>query len=201
MAAAAASGDAAGDDNAYTRFQEGISDDEREAVKESWDKIMRWGSRRHQKDLLKEDVLAATTKVGVMGGGSFGTAMATLLARNKPEGLDVVILVRSEKDADAINDTHRNAKYLPEYELPEIVRATTDPSVALAGADFIIHAVPVQSSKAFLAGVKDHIDPATPLLCLSKGLEVGTCEMMSEVIQTDWAATSRWRCSPVRRSP
>jgi len=47
MAAAAASGDAAGDDNAYTRFQEGISDDEREAVKESWDKIMRWGSRRH----------------------------------------------------------------------------------------------------------------------------------------------------------
>ena len=96
MAAAAASGDAAGDDNAYTRFQEGISDDEREAVKESWDKIMRWGSRRHQKDLLKEDVLAATTKVGVMGGGSFGTAMATLLARNKPEGLDVVILVRSQ---------------------------------------------------------------------------------------------------------
>ena len=182
MAAAAASGDAAGDDNAYTRFREGISDDEREAVKESWDKIMRWGSRRHQKDLLREDVLAATTKVGVMGGGSFGTAMATLLARNKPEGLDVVILVRSEKDADAINDTHRNAKYLPEYELPEIVRATTDPSVALAGADFIIHAVPVQSSKAFLAGVKDHIDPATPLLCLSKGIEVGTCEMMSEVI-------------------
>ena len=126
------SGDAAGDDNAYTRFREGISDDEREAVKESWDKIMRWGSRRHQKDLLREDVLAATTKVGVMGGGSFGTAMATLLARNKPEGLDVVILVRSEKDADAINDTHRNAKYLPEYELPEIVRATVDPSVALA---------------------------------------------------------------------
>ena len=88
---------------------------------------MRWGSRRHQKDLLKEDVLAATTKVGVMGGGSFGTAMATLLARNKPEGLDVVILVRSQKDADAINDTHRNAKYLPQYELPDSVRARRIP--------------------------------------------------------------------------
>ena len=178
QAAAAASGDAA-EDNAFTRFQEGISDDEREAVKESWDKIMKWGSRRHQKDLLKEDVLGATTKVGVMCGGSFGTAMATLLARNKPEGLDVVILVRSQQDADAINDTHRNAKYLPQYELPDSVRATTDPAAALAGADFIIHAVPVQSSKAYLAGVKDHIDPKTPLLCLSKGLEVGTCEMMS----------------------
>ena len=169
-------------DNAYTRFQAGISNDEREAVRESWDKIMRWGSRRHQKDLQKEDVLGACKKVGVMGGGSFGTAMATLLARNKEEGLDVVILVRSQQDADAINDTHRNAKYLPQYELPKSVRATVDPAEALAGADFIIHAVPVQSSKQFLAGVKEHISPDTPILCLSKGLEVGSCEMMSEVI-------------------
>jgi glycerol-3-phosphate dehydrogenase (NAD+) len=169
-------------DNAYTRFQAGIAADEREAVQESYAKIMRWGDRRHQKDLQKEDVLGATTKVGVMGGGSFGTAMATLLARNKTHGLDVVILVRSQDDADAINHTHRNAKYLPQWELPESVRATIDPAEALVGADFIIHAVPVQSSKKFLAGVKDFIDPTTPILCLSKGLEVGSCEMMSQVI-------------------
>ena len=45
-----------------------------------------------------EDVLGATKKVAVMGGGSFGTAMATLLARNKGD-LDVVILLRNEDDA------------------------------------------------------------------------------------------------------
>ena len=45
-----------------------------------------------------EDVLGATKKVAVMGGGSFGTAMATLLARNKAD-LDVVILLRNEDDA------------------------------------------------------------------------------------------------------
>jgi glycerol-3-phosphate dehydrogenase (NAD+) len=170
--------------NAFTRYKAGISDDEREAVRESWEKIMRWSSRRQRKDLQKEDILHATRKVCVMGGGSFGTAIATLLARNKSVGLDVVILVRSKLDAAAINDTHRNAKYLPLYELPLSVRATVDPAEALSNANFIIHAVPVQSSRSFLLGVKEHIDSLTPLLCLSKGLEVGSCQMMSEVIST-----------------
>ena len=91
---------------------EGISEEERVATHESWDKIIRWGHRRDYKNREAEDVLGKTNKVAVMGGGSFGTAMATLLARNK-DTLDVVILVRSQADADAINDTHRNAKYLP----------------------------------------------------------------------------------------
>jgi glycerol-3-phosphate dehydrogenase (NAD+) len=147
----------------------GISDDERLSVKESWDKIVRWATRRRAYLSTKEDVLASTKKVAIMGGGSFGTAMGTLLARNKRD-LDVVILVRSDADARSINETHRNAKYLPQYELPPSVRATTDPAEALSGCDFIVHAVPVQSSKAFLRGVKDHVDPKTPLLCLAKGL-------------------------------
>lgn len=166
---------------AYERFREGISDEERRSVNESWDKIMRWSRGVDSKNEQMEDVLAATKKVTVMGGGSFGTAMATLLARNK-EDLDVVILLRNQADADAINNDHKNIKYLPQYELPHNVRATTDAAVALESADFIVHAVPVQSSKKFLASVKDHIDEKTPILCLAKGLEVGTCEMMSEVI-------------------
>ena len=100
-------------------------------------------------------MLAATTKVGGWA-GQLRTAMATLLARNKPEGLDVVILVRSEKDADAINDT--TGTLASRVRAPRSFRDTILRRVA--GADFI-HA-PVQSSKAFLAGVKDHIDPATP---------------------------------------
>ena len=53
---------------------------------------------------------------------------------------------------------------------------------ALRDSDFIIHAVPTQHSRKFLSSVKDIIDPKTPLLCLSKGLEVGSSLMMSEVI-------------------
>ena len=166
---------------AYERFVAGISEEERTSVRESWEKIMRWSRVAESQNAQMEDVLGSTKKVAVMGGGSFGTAMATLLARNKAD-LDVVILLRNEDDAAAINDDHRNAKYLPQYELPHNVRATCDPATALSSADFIVHAVPVQSSKKFLAGVKDHIDRETPILCLAKGLEVGTCEMMSEVI-------------------
>ena len=165
----------------YERFIAGISEEDRVATHESWDKIMRWGQRRNYQKSCGPDVLAKTEKVAIMGGGSFGTAMATLLARNKAT-LDVCILVRSEADATAINEQHVNRKYLPDHELPPSVHATTDPAVALPDADFIVHAVPVQSSRAFLETVRDFIDPETPLLCLSKGLEVGSCEMMSEVI-------------------
>ena len=161
---------------------EGISEEERVATHESWDKIIRWGHRRDYKNREADRCPGQDKQGGRHGGGSFGTAMATLLARNK-DTLDVVILVRSQADADAINDTHRNAKYLPEYELPpQISRHCRPCRGAVGGADFIVHAVPVQSSKTFLAGVKEYIDPETPLLCLSKGLEVGSCEMMSEVI-------------------
>jgi len=167
--------------NAYVTFQDGISEEERQSVRESWDKIMRWSKLVENAAERKDDVLGMTKKVAVMGGGSFGTAMATLLARNKAD-LDVVILLRSAADCEAINVHHCNTKYLPQYQLPVNVRATTDPAEALPDADFIVHAVPVQSSKAFLRSVRQHISPSTPLLCLSKGLEVGTCEMMSEVI-------------------
>jgi glycerol-3-phosphate dehydrogenase (NAD+) len=142
----------------YERFIAGISEEDRVATHESWDKIMRWGQRRNYQKSCGPDVLAKTEKVAIMGGGSFGTAMATLLARNKAT-LDVCILVRSEADATAINEQRVNRKYLPDHELPPSVRATTDPAVALPDADFIVHAVPVQSSRAFLETVRDFEGP------------------------------------------
>ena len=166
---------------AYEQFLSGITEKDRKDVSESWEKIMRWKSFVESANKNDEDVLANTKKVTIMGGGSFGTAMGTLLARNKSD-LDVVLLLRNEQEAETINATNRNAKYLPKYELPKNIRATTDAKEALKDSDFIIHAVPTQHSRKFLSSVKDIIDPKTPLLCLSKGLEVGSSLMMSEVI-------------------
>lgn len=166
---------------AYEQFLSGITEKDRKDVSESWEKIMRWKSFVESANKNDEDVLANTKKVTIMGGGSFGTAMGTLLARNKSD-LDVVLLLRNEQEAKTINATNRNAKYLPKYELPKNIRATTDAKEALKDSDFIIHAVPTQHSRKFLSSVKDIIDPKTPLLCLSKGLEVGSSLMMSEVI-------------------
>jgi glycerol-3-phosphate dehydrogenase (NAD+) len=157
------------------------SPEERRNVKESWDKILRWARVTTQREAAAEDVLAATRKVTVLGGGSFGTAMATLLARNKPS-LEVVLLVRDAATVASVNERHVNARYLPTHTLPPNVRASTDAAEAIAGADYVVHAIPVQQSSAALAALKDILPPHVPILCLSKGLEVGTCRNMSELI-------------------
>ena len=96
---------------------------------------MRWAAFVESAHANDESVLQSSKKVAIMGGGSFGTAMATLLARNKAD-LDVVILMRNEDDARALNEEHRNVKYLPKYSLPVNIRASTDAKEALAGCDF-----------------------------------------------------------------
>jgi lactate dehydrogenase-like 2-hydroxyacid dehydrogenase len=131
---------------AYEQFLSGITEKDRKDVSESWEKIMRWKSFVESANKNDEDVLANTKKVTIMGGGSFGTAMGTLLARNKSD-LDVVLLLRNEQEAETINATNRNVKYLPKYELPKNIRATTDAKEALKDSDFIIHAVPTQHSR------------------------------------------------------
>ena len=94
---------------AYEQFRSGITDDDRKDVKESWEKIMRWKSFVESAKVNDEDVLSNTKKVTIMGGGSFGTAMGTLLARNKND-LDVVLLMRNEQEVETINATNRNMK-------------------------------------------------------------------------------------------
>lgn len=93
------------------------------------------------------------------------------------------ILARRPDVADAINKRHKNPDYLKEFDLPANLAATTDPVVALAGADFIIHCVPLQASTRFLQGVREHIPARAPIVSTSKGLDVGTLNLMSEIIQ------------------
>jgi glycerol-3-phosphate dehydrogenase (NAD+) len=62
------------------------------------------------------------------------------------------------------------------------VRATTDAAEAIAGAQYAVHAVPVQHSRSFLSGVREVLPKDVPIICVSKGLEVGSGCMMSEVI-------------------
>ena len=158
-----------------------VSEEERRCVAAQWDKLLAWAAATHGRAAAEDDVLAATRKVAVLGGGCFGTAMATLLARNKAT-LDVVLLVRDAATVQAINERHCNERYLPKHQLPPGVRATTDPATALDGADYIVHAIPVQQSSGALAALRHVIAPTTPILCLSKGLEIGTCRNMSELI-------------------
>eukprot|EP01135_Chromosphaera_perkinsii_P007242 Nk52_evm50s745 gene=Nk52_evmTU50s745 len=120
-------------------------------------------------------------KVCVLGGGSFGTALAAMTGKGHPNA-SIVMLLRNEQDRDAINSNHRNPRYMTDYELTLNVTATCDPVEALKDSDYIIHAVPAQSSRAFLKNISHLIGDNTPIICTSKGIELNTLELMSNVI-------------------
>lgn len=144
-----------------------------------WEKLVRWS--RSWRSKAKTDVLERTNKVVVLGGGSFGTAMAAHVAERKAE-LEVTMLIRDPQVCRSINEDHCNCKYFPKHKLPENVTATTDAKTSLVSADYCLHAVPVQFSSSFLEGIADHVDPSLPFISLSKGLELNTLRMMSQII-------------------
>jgi glycerol-3-phosphate dehydrogenase (NAD+) len=117
----------------------------------------------------------------VFGGGSFATAMGAALARQKHD-LKVQMLLRAQDQCEHINENHENARYLPGKTLPENLSASTDVHSVLEDAQYVIHAVPVQASRAFLASIKDVLPAATPIICVSKGIEKSTGFLMSELI-------------------
>ncbi|XP_038893107.1 glycerol-3-phosphate dehydrogenase [NAD(+)] 2, chloroplastic isoform X2 [Benincasa hispida] len=176
----------------------------RRVVRLAWEKLVRWS--RSLRFKTKTDVLERTNKVAVLGGGSFGTAMAAHIAGRKPQ-LEVNMLLRDPQVCQSINDSHYNSKYFPKHELPINVIATTDAKAALLGADFCFHAVPVQvfhypiessalifafscgyesvnrnNISSFLESIADHVDPHLPFISLSKGLELNSLRMMSQII-------------------
>ncbi|WOL05444.1 glycerol-3-phosphate dehydrogenase [Canna indica] len=108
-------------------------------------------------------------------------AMAAHLASRKAE-MEVMMLLRDGDVCQAINKTHFNCKYSPEYKLPENIVATTSSKDALVGANFCLHAVPVQFSTSFLQGISQHVDANLPFIFLSKGLELNTLRTMSQII-------------------
>lgn len=119
-------------------------------------------------------------RVTVMGGGNFGLALATVVAR---KGVPTTLLVRSEDVASSINDNHRHPRYMSDVALPRTVRATTDKAAALGDATYIIHAVPVQYTREFLGTVKDDIPAGVPILSASKGIETSSLGFMADILK------------------
>ena len=120
------------------------------------------------------------SKVAVLGAGSWGTAFSMVLA---DAGNDVVIWARREEVADGIRERRENSDYLPGIELPRTVTATHDPEQALGGADVVVLAVPSQSLRTNLQPFLPFLEPDAVLVSLMKGIELGSLERMSEVIQ------------------
>ena len=118
-------------------------------------------------------------KAAVMGAGSWGTTFAQVLC---DAGTSATLWCRRPQLAEAITVRHQNPDYLAGVTLPDSLSATTEPAVALDGADLVMLAVPAQTLRDNLADWKPLLPPAALLVSLMKGIEQGTCYRMSEVI-------------------
>jgi glycerol-3-phosphate dehydrogenase (NAD(P)+) len=97
-------------------------------------------------------------------------------------GTEAVLCARRAELARQIDSGRENPDYLPGIRLPDAVRATSDPAPALADAEFLVLALPAQNLRANLTRLAPLVDPHTVFVSLIKGIELGTCMRMSEVI-------------------
>jgi len=118
-------------------------------------------------------------KAGLLGGGSWGTTVASLIARNAP----VKIWARCEETVNEINEHHTNSRYLPGATLNNKLVATHCIEEAVSGCDVLVMGVPSQHFRDVLEQAREHIRPWVPVISLTKGLEAGTELRMTEIIE------------------
>ena len=117
--------------------------------------------------------------VGLLGGGSWGTTVASLIARNAP----AMLWARDEDTVNEINSVHTNKKYLPDAKLPKMLVATASLEEAIANADVLIVGVPSHSVRVVLEKAKPYVRPWIPVISLTKGLELESKKRMTQVIE------------------
>jgi glycerol-3-phosphate dehydrogenase (NAD(P)+) len=113
-----------------------------------------------------------------LGAGSWGTAVASIVADSAP----TTLWARSAEVAQDINDNSRNSKYLGDMELHKQLYATTDMEEALTGADVLIMGVPSHGFRGALEQAAPFVRPWIPVVHLVKGLEQGTDYRMSQIV-------------------
>lgn len=117
-------------------------------------------------------------RVSVLGAGSWGSTVASLVAAHHP----TVLWARDPEVANEVRDHKTNARYLEGFRLAEGLHATADVEEAVAGADLLLVAVPTVGFRAVLERAREHVRPWIPVVSLSKGFEAGTLKRMTEVI-------------------
>jgi len=126
---------------------------------------------------------APFTSIGVIGGGAWGTALASLCAAN---GVATTIWARETAVVSAINDRHENTEFLPGVPLPKTLRAAESLGMA-ADCEAILFVVPAQFARPVFAELRDATGgrPVPVALC-SKGIERNTGLLMTEILADVW---------------
>ena len=121
---------------------------------------------------------APVKHVAVLGAGSWGTALAALIARH---GHSTVLWGRDAAVIEAVDERHENPRYLPGVALPESLRATTDLAAALRGADLVLVVVPSHAFTETLHALAPLRPAGAGVAWATKGFEPGSGRFLHEV--------------------
>lgn len=117
-------------------------------------------------------------RIAVLGAGSWGTALAAVLARN---GCAVRLWARREALAATINEAGQNPDYLPGIDLPDGIVASASLSDVLQGAEAVLFVTPSASLRPMCRAAAPHLPPGIPVALCAKGIERKTGLLLSEV--------------------
>jgi len=123
----------------------------------------------------------APMRVTVLGGGSFGTAIANLASRN---GCDTRMFIRDAEVAAEMQETRRNQRYLPDFVMDENLSFTNDLEFAVRDRDLILVAIPSSNFRAVLRQVAPFITGQV-VVSLTKGIEPDSFALMSDIIREE----------------
>ncbi len=118
-------------------------------------------------------------KAGVIGGGSWGTAIAQHLTTNN---IQVDLWVYERELVDEINIKHENTIFLPSIKLSEKIRASNDIESVIKEKQIIVFVTPSHHTKNIVDSVHNILPEGVPILCASKGIENDTLMTMDEVL-------------------
>lgn len=117
--------------------------------------------------------------IAVLGGGSFGTAIANIMATN---GFKVRLWLRDDIIAEQINQQHINGRYLPGYPLSENLWASTCLQTVITDAAAIFVSIPSSSFRQVMSDAAAFIKPEQGLVSTTKGVEASSFKLMSQIL-------------------
>ena len=122
------------------------------------------------------------SRIAVIGSGSWGTALANLLAEK--DGIDVNLWAREEAVYKEIRDKHTNQLFLPDVQLAPALKPVTSFDKALHEKELVLLAVPSHVFREVLKELKPHLTSDMTLMMATKGIENDSLMIMSEVVQS-----------------
>lgn len=125
-------------------------------------------------------MVANPLNITVLGGGSFGTAIANISADN---GHRVSLWMRNEAQVNDIKATNENSRYLPGYKLNTSIHPTTDIDTAVRSADVIFVAIPSKSFAQVVDNFKEKVTADQIIVSTTKGIQEEGFHLMSQILQ------------------